>query len=79
MRSSIAKIVVVHLVLWGGGWVAGLAQPYGLSNRVANATLRLPPDPPRPPSYSYATTNAFGNLPFTDPVKGRFPNAFVVA
>ncbi|MDZ4779305.1 MAG: PQQ-dependent sugar dehydrogenase, partial [Planctomycetia bacterium] len=41
------------------------AQPFGLSNRVGNASLRLPSTPP---TYSYALTNAFGNLTFANPV-----------
>jgi uncharacterized repeat protein (TIGR03806 family) len=45
-----------------------MAQPFGLSNRVANTTLTLPLNPPSPPDYTYATENAFGNLTFMDPV-----------
>ena len=45
----------------GPGW----SQPYGLSNRVQNTTLRLPP---APPVIGYATSNAFPGLSFTDPV-----------
>src|SRR6185436_10999718 len=41
------------------------AQPFGLTNRVANTTLRMPAVPP---VVGYTTTNAFGNLSFTDPV-----------
>jgi glucose/arabinose dehydrogenase/mono/diheme cytochrome c family protein len=41
------------------------AQPYGLSNRVGNTTLRIPFTPP---VKGYATTNAFGSLVFSDPV-----------
>src|SRR5262245_34418736 len=41
------------------------AQPYGLSNRVGNTTLRMPSSPP---VKGYATINAFGNLIFADPV-----------
>ncbi len=40
------------------------SQPYGLSNRVGNSTLRLPPVPP---NYGYQLTNAFGNLSFLNP------------
>ena len=36
-------------------------EPAGLSNRVGNTTLRLPPNPP---PTSYTTTNAFGDLSF---------------
>jgi uncharacterized repeat protein (TIGR03806 family) len=39
-------------------------QPFGLSNRVGNSTLRLPS---APPSYGYQLTNAFGNLTFLNP------------
>ena len=41
------------------------AQPFGLSNRVANATLRLPPTPP---VFGYTLTNAFGGLTFQNPL-----------
>ncbi len=66
---------------WGCGWwsrcrpfwlglllgsgLAGLAQPYGLSNRVANTSLRLPD---RLQNSEYTTTNAFGSLLFDWPV-----------
>ncbi len=40
------------------------SQPFGLSNRVGNSTLRLPSNPP---SYGYQLTNAFGNLTFLNP------------
>ena len=40
------------------------SQPFGLSNRVGNSTLRLPP---APPSFGYQLTNAFGNLTFLNP------------
>src|SRR5689334_6654274 len=46
------------------------AQPYGLSNRVGNTTLRMPSIPP---VKGYATTNAFGNLTFADPVMTLTP------
>src|SRR5262245_8972639 len=41
------------------------AQPYGLSNRVANTTLRMPP---ALPVFAYTTNNAFGSLTFSAPV-----------
>lgn len=41
------------------------SQPFGLTNRVGNSTLKLPASPPVP---GYMTTNAFGSLTFTDPV-----------
>jgi glucose/arabinose dehydrogenase/mono/diheme cytochrome c family protein len=41
------------------------AQPYGLSNRAGNATLRMPP---ALPVSSYTTNNAFGSLTFSAPV-----------
>ena len=47
--------------------VSAGAQPYGLSNRVGNTTLRMPPAPPVVVN-GYMTTNAFGNLAFSDPV-----------
>lgn len=40
-------------------------QPFGLSNRVGNVSHRLPSSPP---TYSYALTNAFGNITFPNPV-----------
>jgi len=40
------------------------SQPFGLSNRVGNTSLRLPSVPP---TYGYALTNAFGNLSFVNP------------
>ena len=40
------------------------SQPFGLSNRVGNATLRLPSTPP---GYGYVLTNAFGDLSFVNP------------
>ncbi len=40
------------------------AQPFGLSNRVANTTLRMPSSL----SASYRSTNAFGSTTFTTPV-----------
>src|SRR5262245_43994069 len=43
----------------------GVAQPYGLTNRVGNNTLRMPP---APPVFSYTTNNAFGSLTFSAPV-----------
>lgn len=42
-----------------------LAQPFGLTSRVGNSSLRLPSSPP---TYSYALTNAFGNITFPNPV-----------
>src|SRR5437867_4398098 len=41
------------------------AQPFGLTNRVAATTLKMPPSPP---VYGYSTTNALGNMTFTAPV-----------
>src|SRR5437867_13190300 len=45
--------------------VTAFGQPAGLSTRVGNSTLRLPLNSP---PTSYATTNAFGSLRFTDPL-----------
>jgi uncharacterized repeat protein (TIGR03806 family) len=47
-----------------------LSQPFGLTNRVGNSTLRMPS---APPAYGYVTTNAFGTLSFTDPVSVKAP------
>jgi glucose/arabinose dehydrogenase/mono/diheme cytochrome c family protein len=41
------------------------AQPFGLSNRVGNTTLRMPPTPP---SSIVVTTNAFPTLTITAPI-----------
>ena len=41
------------------------SQPFGLSNRVGNTTLKMPPVPA---VYGLGTSNAFGNLTFTAPV-----------
>jgi uncharacterized repeat protein (TIGR03806 family) len=40
------------------------SQPYGLSNRMGNSTLRLSSTAP---AYGYQLTNAFGNLTFLNP------------
>ncbi len=56
LRCALLLLVCVH-PMW--------AQPFGLSNRVGNTSLRLPSTPP---AYSYALTNAFGNLAFANPV-----------
>src|SRR5438132_13849660 len=42
-----------------------LAQTSGLTQRVANTTLQMPPSPQ---AFGYSTTNAFGNLTLTDPI-----------
>src|SRR5205814_10602974 len=44
---------------------AAFAQTSGLTQRVPNTTLQMPA---APPAYGYATTNAYGNLFFRDPV-----------
>src|SRR5262245_36426436 len=56
------------------------AQPFGLTNRVSNTSLRLPANPP---STSYSTTNAFGTLTFQNPLavaspRGETNRLFVV-
>ena len=40
-------------------------EPQGLSGRVANTTLRMPPSSP---VFGYSTERAFGSLVFNDPV-----------
>jgi uncharacterized repeat protein (TIGR03806 family) len=52
----------VLCLLFGG--LPVWSQPFGLSNRVGNTTLRLPSTPP---GYGYVLTNAFGNLSFVNP------------
>src|SRR5580765_53905 len=44
---------------------AALSQPYGLSNRVANTSLRMPGSLP---VFGYTSNNAFGTMTFTAPV-----------
>ncbi len=56
LRCSLLFLLCVH---------PALSQPFGLSNRVGNSSLRLPSTPP---TYSYALTNAFGNIIFPNPV-----------
>ncbi len=46
------------------------SQPYGLTSRPTNTSLRLPSTPP---TYSYAVTNAFGNTTFPNPVAMTAP------
>lgn len=58
------------LVLYLTAVIPIVAQPFGLSNRVGNTTLRLPP---APPVYGYSTPNAFGTLTFTDPMSVKAP------
>src|SRR4029434_3813239 len=43
----------------------GAGQPFGLSNRVANTTLRMPS---ALPVFGLGQTSALGNLTFTAPV-----------
>lgn len=45
-------------------------QPSSLAPRVPNTSLQMPSSPP---VFGYTTTNAFGNLPFTDPVAIAVP------
>jgi glucose/arabinose dehydrogenase len=54
-------------VLWAAVILAGQPgiQAAGLAQREANTSLRMPASPP---TFGYATTNAFGNLTFTNPV-----------
>ena len=61
-RALVPTFILCTCSLW--------SQPYGLSNRVGNTTLRMPSSPP---VYAYATTNAFGNLIFTDPLSVQAP------
>lgn len=56
LRCALLLLVCIH-----PAW----AQPFGLTNRVSNTSLRLPSTPP---TYSYALTNAFGDLTFANPV-----------
>src|ERR1041384_5067174 len=41
------------------------AQAAGLTQRVANSTLQMPPSPPQ---FGYSVTNAFTGLSFNGPV-----------
>lgn len=56
LRCALLFLISVH---------PAFTQPFGLSNRVGNTSLRLPSTPP---TYSYALTNAFGNIIFPNPV-----------
>src|SRR5438477_6055461 len=62
MNTSCLFLVVASLLAHSSG-----AQPYGLSQRVRNSTLRMPSTPPVP-AYSYVTTNAFGAVSFPNPL-----------
>ncbi len=55
-------------LLVGAGFA--FAQPYGLTQRVPNTTLALPP---YPPVFGYALTNAFGAITFSSPLCIRTP------
>src|SRR4249919_1513714 len=50
------------VLLWS---FLGWCNTYGLTNRVANTTLRMPPNLP---AVSYTTANAFPGLTFPTPV-----------
>ena len=69
----VATMTFLRSVLWPGLLASILpawSQPFGLSNRVGTTSLRMPVSPP---VSGYATTNAFGNLTFTDPVAMATP------
>ncbi len=68
LRRPPAVLAGLLTLLTLGGKLA--AQPFGLSGRIGNSTLRLPASAP---SYGYATTNAFGGLSFADPMAVRTP------
>ena len=60
--KSLRVLVVCHvLMLVSTAW----GQPFGLSNRVAATTLRMPP---AVPVLGYFASNAFGTTTFTVPV-----------
>lgn len=46
--------------------VFGVAQPYGLSNRVANTTLAMPLT--GLPTFAFVISNAFPSVTFTNPI-----------
>lgn len=56
LRCALLFLLCVH---------PALSQPFGLTNRVGNSSLRLPSTPP---ASSYALTNAFGKIAFPNPV-----------
>src|SRR5689334_5917488 len=73
LRSLTMKFFRWALALFLSGWFGGGplgAQPFGLTDRVGNTTLRLPSSPP---VFGYTLTNAFGTLSFTDPVSVQAP------
>jgi hypothetical protein len=66
LRSLLAGVLLAGLV-----FVPHLdAQPFGLTNRVGNTSLRMPSSLP---VFGYVTTNAFGALTFADPVSVKAP------
>ena len=55
------RCAFLWLICAGPVW----SQPFGLTQRLPNTSLRLPSTPP---TYGYALTNAFGTLTFANPV-----------
>ena len=56
---------VIALLFFGLAATTVLGQPFGITNRVAATTLKMPP---AIPPQGYLTSNALGNLTFTAPV-----------
>lgn len=65
LRCVVPGCLFFALTFFATSQSAQANPPHGLNDRPGNTTLRMPPTPP---SYGYATTNAFGNLIFVDPV-----------
>ena len=61
---KIPRACIVTLFFLAAGLTAW-SQPFGLSNRVAATTLRMPP---AIPVFGYTNVNALGSLTFTAPV-----------
>lgn len=53
--------------------VTDLSEPVGLTQRVANTTLKMPSTLPAPTTNSYATANAFGTNTFSAPMAVAAP------
>jgi glucose/arabinose dehydrogenase/mono/diheme cytochrome c family protein len=69
MSSSFRRIALLSLAFsaWGLGW-PGPARAGGLTQRVANTTLRMPSSLPPLTTNSYVTTNMFPGLSLSFPL-----------
>jgi hypothetical protein len=60
MRTPLGGMLLIL-----AGALCAVAQPYGLSNRVANTTLQMPASLP---TFGVALSNAFPGVSFTGPI-----------